>query len=156
VSSDFDTLLAKVKIDELPRRQVSIVDPSILLGEVYRLLDEEHGVAVLVCEGRKLLGIFTERDVLYRTALEGDPGTPIGELMTADLVTLQHDDKLASAIGTMTEKGIRHIPVLGDEGEECGLIGGRDVLKLIAEYFPETLLNLPPDLSQKMTRAEGG
>jgi CBS domain-containing protein len=156
VKSDFDDLLARAQIDELPRRQVCIVDPSMLLGEVYRLLDEEHGVAVLVCEGKKLLGIFTERDVLYRTALEGDPGTPIGELMTSDLVTLQHDEKLASAISTMAEKGIRHIPVLDDDGEQCGLIGGRDVLKLIAEYFPETLLNLPPNLAQKMTTAEGG
>ena len=153
---DFDELLATVHIDELPRRQVCIVESSILLGEVYRLLDKEHGVAVLVCEGRKLLGIFTERDVLYRTALEGDSGTPIGELMTSNLVTLQHDEKLATAIGTMAEKGIRHIPVLSSEGEECGLIGGRDVLKLIAEYFPETLLNLPPNLAQKMTRPEGG
>lgn len=156
MTNDFDELLAKVQINELPRRQVCIVEPSLLLGEVYRLLDKEHGVAVLVCEGKQLLGIFTERDVLYRTALEGDLGTPIGDLMTHDLVTLQHDDKLASAIGTMAEKGIRHIPVMSDEGEESGLIGGRDVLKLIAEYFPETLLNLPPNLAQKMTRPEGG
>lgn len=156
MSSSFDDLLANVHIDELPRRQVCIVEPTVLLGEVYQLLDKEHGVAVLVCEGRQLLGIFTERDVLYRTALEGDPGTPIGELMTSNLVTLQHDDRLVSAIGTMAEKNIRHIPVLGDEGEECGLIGGRDVLKLIAEYFPETLLHLPPNLAQKMTTAEGG
>ncbi len=156
MSTDFDRVLVGVRISQLPRRRVCRVEPSTPLGEVYRRLDEEHGVAVLVCDGTELLGIFTERDILYRTALEGDLATEIGELMTRDPVTLSGDDKLVDAIRTMAEKGIRHLPVLGKEGEEAGLIGGRDVLRLIAEYFPETLLNLPPRLDQKMTTAEGG
>ncbi len=131
------------------------VEPSTPLGEIYRRLAEEHGVAVLVCEGSRLLGIFTERDVLYRTALEGDLETPVGDLMSRNLVTLSGDDKLVAAIRTMTEHGFRHVPVLGDEGDEAGLIGGRDVLQMIAEYFPEALLNLPPRLHQKMTTPEG-
>lgn len=155
MSSDFDQVLAHVRIGELPRRPVCRVEPSTPLGEVYRRLDEEHGVAALVCEDSKLLGIFTERDVLYRTALESDLETPVGDLMTRDLVTLSSDDKLAAAIRTMDDRGIRHVPVLREEGDEVGLIGGRDVLRLIAEYFPETLLNLPPRLHQKMTAPEG-
>lgn len=156
VSEDFDRILTSVRIEELPRRRVCRVEPSTPLNEVYRQLDEERGVAVLVCDGPQLLGIFTERDVLYRTALEGGQETPIGDLMTRDLVTLSSDDKLIDAIRTMSERGIRHLPVLGSGGEEAGLIGGRDVLEMIAEHFPETLLNLPPRLHQKMHRAEGG
>lgn len=153
---EFDQVLIDVRIDELPRRRVCRVEPSTPLSEVYRRLDEERGVAVLVCEGHRLLGIFTERDILYRTALEGGEETPIGDLMTRDLVTLAADAKLIDAIRTMSEKGIRHVPVLGKVGEEAGLIGGRDVLQMIADYFPETLLNLPPRLHQKMHTAEGG
>ncbi len=156
MSTDFDQLLVDVRLNDLPRRRVCRVEPSTTLGEVYRRLDEERGVAVLVCDGPSLLGIFTERDILYRTALEGDPDTPIGDLMTSDLVTLSSDGKLVEAIGTMSERGIRHLPLLGPRGEEAGLIGGRDVLKMIAEFFPETLLNLPPRLDQKMRRPEGG
>ena len=155
MSLDFDQVLVAVRIGELPRRSVCRVEPSTPLGEVYRRLDEEHGVAVLVCEGSKLLGIFTERDILYRTALESDLETPVGDLMSRNLVTLSADDKLAEAIRTMAEQGIRHLPVVGGEGDEVGLIGGRDVLEMIAEYFPETLLNLPPRLHQKMTTPEG-
>ena len=155
MNPDFDQVLVGVRIGELPRRPVCRVDPATPLAEVYRRLDEEHGVAVLVCEGSELLGIFTERDVLYRTALESDPETPVGDLMTRKLVTLSGDDKLAEAITTMAERGIRHVPVLGGEGEEPGLIGGRDVLQMIAEYFPEALLNLPPRLDQKMPTPEG-
>jgi CBS domain-containing protein len=156
MSPRLEKILKEVRIRDLPRRAVCRVDPATSLGEVYRLLDEEHSVAVLVCEEDKLLGIFTERDVLYRTALEGDRSTPIGELMVRDLVTLAADQPLAEAIGTMVEKGIRHIPVLEADEQESGLIGGRDVLRLIAEYYPETLLNLPPRLDQQMTRPEGG
>ena len=152
---DFNQVLASVRIGELPRRPVCRVEPSTPLGEVYRRLDEEQAVAVLVCEGSKLLGIFTERDVLYRTALEGDPETPVGDLMTRDPITLSGDEKLAEAIRTMAEKGFRHVPVWSGEGDEAGLIGGRDVLEMIAEYFPETLLHLPPRLHQKMLTPEG-
>jgi CBS domain-containing protein len=146
----------EVRIRDLPRRAVCRVAPATSLGEVYRLLDEEHSVAVLVCEEDTLLGIFTERDILYRTALEGELSTPVGELMSSNLVTLGADQQLAEAIRTMVEKGIRHIPVLETGEREAGLIGGRDVLRLIADYYPETLLNLPPRLDQQMTRPEGG
>ncbi len=155
MSSDFDQVLADVRISELPRRPVCRVEPSTPLGEVYRRLAAEHCVAVLVYEGSKLLGIFTERDILYRTALEGDLETPVSDLMSRNLVTIAGDDRLAEAIHTMAEQGIRHVPVSGSEGDETGLIGGRDVLKMIAEYFPEALLNLPPRLHQKMSTPEG-
>jgi CBS domain-containing protein len=126
------------------------------LSEVYRLLDEEHSVAVLICDGNEPVGIFTERDVLNRTALEVDPDTPVGELMSSVKSSLQLEDRLADAIAIMHESGYRHIPLRGSEEEAPGLIGGRDILRLIAEYYPETLLNLPPRLDQRMTAPEGG
>ena len=156
MKSNIEGLLASVKIDDLQRRSVCRVDKATPLKEVYRLLDEEHSVAVLVADENRLVGIFTERDILYRTALEGDLEAPIGDLMTRDLVTLASDQRVGDAIRTMTAKGFRHIPVIDSEGEEAGLIGGRDILRLIAEYYPETLLNLPPRLHQKITRPEGG
>lgn len=61
-------------------------------------------MAVLVTDQNRLVGIFTERDILYRTALEGDPEAPIGELMTRELVTLRSDQRVTEAILTMTEE----------------------------------------------------
>jgi len=151
-----EKLLSTVKISELPRRPVCTVSPSTSLGEVYRLLDEEHSVAVLVCEGTDLVGIFTERDIVNRTALEGDSETPIGELMNPVQGSLGPEDRLADAIAIMHERGYRHVPLVGAKGEKPGLIGGRDILKLIAECHPQTLLNLPPRLDQRMNTPEGG
>lgn len=70
----------------------------------FRLLEAEHSVAVLVTDQNRLVGIFTERDILYRTALEGDPEAPIGEAMTRELVTLRSDQRVTEAIRTMTEE----------------------------------------------------
>lgn len=149
-------ILRSVRIDDLPRRQVCRVGPDTSLGEVYRLLDEEHSVAVLVEEEGRLVGIFTERDILNRTALEGDPDQSIGELMVRDVVTMEPGDNVGAAIDLMTARRIRHVPLVAGDGKATGMIGGRDILRLLAEYFPETLLNLPPRLHQTMARPEGG
>jgi len=155
MTSSVDEILRTVKIGELPRRSASRVNPSTTLGEVYRVLEEELGVAVLVYESDELVGIFTERDVLNRTALEADPSTPIGELMTRDPVTLSSEDRLIDAIHLMTDRRIRHIPLAEAGRRDPALIGGRDVLRLLAEQYPETLLNLPPRLHQAMV-LDGG
>ncbi len=156
MSEDIGTVLRQARIRDLPQRRVSVVGPSTSLGEVYRILDEEHSVAVLVWEEGKLVGIFTERDILNRTALEGDPATPIERLMSPIKASAKADDRLADAIAVMHDRGFRHLPLLDEGGGELGLVGGRDVLKLLAAHFPEELLNLPPRLDQQMTRSEGG
>lgn len=154
--SAIEKILGEVRIRDLPRRRVAVVGPDVTLEEVYRVLDEEHSVAVLVCDDTGLAGIFTERDILNRTALEGDPATPIGELMNSIKASLTPDDRLAEAIELMHTTGYRHIPLPDSEGGKPGLVGGRDILKLIADYYPEALLNLPPRLDQQMMRPEGG
>ncbi len=109
-----------------------------------------------MCEGDELVGIFTERDILNRTALEAELDRPVGDFMTRDVLTVEAGDRLAAAIRTMTDRHIRHLP-LCDQGVPDGhLIGGRDVLKLIADYYPDALLNLPPRLHQRLHREEGG
>ncbi len=153
--SGIGRILAEGLIRELPQRRVCVVEPSTPLGEVYRLLDEEHSVAVLVCDDTGLVGIFTERDILNRTALEGDPDTPIEELMNPIKARLTPDHRLADAIELMHKTGYRHIPLQDERGAKPGLVGGRDILNLIADHYPETLLNLPPRLHQQMTRPEG-
>lgn len=156
MKKDIEEILATVRIRELPQRKASTVDVSTTLDEVYRVLDEERGVAVLVYDEGELVGIFTERDVLDRTALAAPGSTPISELMTRGVTTLSRDDRLIDAIRIMTEKRIRHIPLVDEDVDEPGLIGGRDVLKMIAQYYPETLINLPPRLHQQMATPDGG
>lgn len=156
MSTDIATVLREARIRDLPRRRVSLVDASTPLGEVYRILEEEHSVAVLVREEGDVVGIFTERDILSRTALEGDLEAPIERVMSRIAASARPDERVADAITRMHDRGFRHLPLLDEAGGEPGLVGGRDILKLLASHFPEELLNLPPRLHQRMTRPEGG
>ncbi len=149
--------LHAVQISALRLEVGGAVEPDMPVREVYEILDRQRRNAVVVCEGDSPIGIFTQRDILYRTALEApDPETPIRELMTPDPVTLRLDQRLADAIHLMTEKGYRSVPLVDGRGRWVGLLSSRSVLRFIAEHFPEATLNLPPRLNQQMTRAEGG
>jgi len=157
VPSDIEAVLKKARIDELSIRAVEAVSPATPIGEVYKLMDDGDLSAVIVCEEDRVVGIFTQRDILYRTALEAiDDSTPIEKLMSPKPVSLQPHERLADAIKVMAEGGYRHLPLVDDQGRVAGLITNRDVLKFIADYFPETVLNLPPRLHQQMLRPEGG
>jgi len=99
---------------------------------VLRMLEEGVG-SVAICEGGKLVGIFTERDVL---ALSGE-GTDldavrVGDVMTRDPFTVGADIAVVDAARLMGEKKIRHLPVV--EGEHLlGMVGIRDVLGSLVE-----------------------
>jgi CBS domain-containing protein len=150
-------VIKAARISELPMRENLVVKPTTPLGEVYRLMDEKDCSAVVVCQGSKPVGIFSQRDILYRTALEDfDPSTPIEQLMTPDPVTLGIDDGLAAAIKIMVEGGYRHVPIIDDKRCTAGVLTSREILRHIADHMPETVLNLPPRLHQELHRPEGG
>jgi CBS domain-containing protein len=150
-------VIKAARISELPMRENLVVEPTTPLEEVYRLMDEGDCSAVVVCRGDKAIGIFSQRDILYRTALEDlEPSTPIEQLMTPDPVTLSIDDGLAAAIKVMVDGGYRHIPIVDDKGCTAGVLTSREILRYIADHMPETVLNLPPRLHQELHRPEGG
>lgn len=152
-----EEILQDVRIDDIKLRPAVRATQLTPLSEIYGLLEVSRHGAILVCDGETVCGIFTERDVLYRTALEDlDPATPIGELMTRDPVTLGRRARVAEAVRVMTEHGYRHVPLVDDAGNYKGLLASRDVLRFIADHFPEALLNLPPRLHQTLLTPEGG
>jgi CBS domain-containing protein len=82
---------------------------------------------VLVMDGGRLVGIFTDRDAVLKVA--GQPTgdrRAIGDLMTHDPVVLRHDETIAVAINKMAVGGFRHIPIVED-GRPTGVITARDV-----------------------------
>ena len=106
-------------------------DESVQVA-IARMLEENVG-AVAVCEEHRLVGIFTERDVLR---LAGDGSSfgefKIGDVMTRAVVTLTPDVDIVDAARLMREKKIRHVPVV--EGETVlGMVGIRDVMATLVE-----------------------
>ena len=157
MARSIEEILGDVRIDEIPLKSPVTVRPDTSLEEVYALLEVSPHGAVMVCGDERLEGIFTERDVLYRTALdEIDPATPIAELMTREPVSIAGDERVAKAIQLMTDHGYRHLPLTDGRGFCEGLLASRNVLRFIADHFPEAVLNLPPRLHQQIRRPEGG
>jgi CBS domain-containing protein len=150
MASKIADIIKAARISELRLRKSLVVQPTTALEEVYRLMDEGDWSAVVVCRGNEAVGIFSQRDILNRTALEDlEPSTPIEELMTPDPVTLSIDDGLAAAIKVMVD---------GLDGKGCtaGVLTSREILRYIADQMPETVLNMPPRLHQELHRPEGG
>jgi CBS domain-containing protein len=104
---------------------------------VARMLEEEIG-SVAVCEGERLVGIFTERDVL-RLAGEGPDFAVVrvGDVMTRRLVMVSPDDDVLAAAQLMSERRIRHLPVV--QGENLlGIVGIREVMRTLVERLWRT------------------
>jgi CBS domain-containing protein len=119
---------------------------------------QRHRVgAVLVCEGKRLIGIMTERDVLMKViARDVDYDQPVDKYMTPNPRTLTPDRTMGDAIAIMNEEGVRNIPIVeAASGEAIGVFRVQEVIDHLAESFPEQILNLPPRADQKMETPEG-
>jgi CBS domain-containing protein len=101
-----------------------------------RLMAGRQAGAVLVMEAGRLLGIFTERDVVYRVIARGRSArtTRLAEVMTADPVTVTPGTRFGRALLMMQQGGFRHLPVL-DAGRVVGIVAARPALDPELEDF---------------------
>ena len=109
------------------------VTPDDTVSEAIARMNERGVGSVVVCDGPRLAGIFTERDVL-RLAADGEGFTDsrVGDVMTRSVLTIAADDDVLAAARLMSERKVRHLPVV--EGENViGIFGIRDALRLIVE-----------------------
>ncbi len=149
-------ILREVTIGELDLAPAPYVSPETSLAEVLDEFATTRRPAVVVRDGDRLAGIFTQRDVLYRTATESlDPATPIGSLASGAPRTLAVGQSLAEALDAMIDGGYRQVPLVDASGRPAGLLSSRDVLAFVAGFFPEAILNLPPRLHQVLATDHG-
>ena len=120
--------------------QVFKTEPEEILAVVVKQLVYRRCGSLLVCRGDELVGIITERDILRASASEGYnlETTTVAELMTSDLVTGTPDDSISETMGLLTERRIRHLPIL-DDGKLAGMISIGDVVK--AQYAKLSIEN---------------
>jgi CBS domain-containing protein len=110
------------------------------------LARRQAGVLITDADGR-LTGIFTERDVLTRVvghALDTRT-TPLSAVMTGNPDALSARDRVAWAIHSMSVAGYRTVPLVDAERRPIGVVTVTDVIRWLANLFPEAVLNLPPD-----------
>lgn len=113
-------------------RAVWSVTPETTVFEAIRLMADRNVGALLVMEGDRLVGIVTERDYARKVALLGknSRSTPVGEIFTPALHTVTPQTTVAECMALMTDKRIRHLPVL-DQGRVVGVVSIGDLVNWI-------------------------
>jgi CBS domain-containing protein len=133
--------MATVK-DILDRKGSNVVtivpDDSVLTAA--KLMNQLRIGGVVVVEDGEIVGIFTERDILRRVVAERlDPATtPIREVMTTPVTTCRPGAPLDEVRALITEKRVRHLPVVDDDGL-CGIVTSGDLLAHQAEEQADTI-----------------
>lgn len=108
-------------------RSLLTVPPTATVAEAATLMSTNHAGSALVCEGDRLLGIFTERDIVKALATDFDAaGGAVTGFMTTDPTTLGPDASVAEALDLMLEQGFRHVPVVDGE-RVVGIVSLRDL-----------------------------
>ena len=117
------------------------VAPDLSIAQAAKTMREARVGALLVVEGGRLAGIFTERDAVFRVLAEGRDAqsTPVSAVMTADPLTIGPDKPFAHAMHIMHDNGFRHIPVV-ENGQPLGVLSARDALGVESAQFEEDLV----------------
>jgi CBS domain-containing protein len=152
-------LARNLKVESVSRLQPT---PPLCLRAEQTVADavarmRQAGVGcVLVMSGDRVCGIFTERDLMRRVLAKGQPlGVPLSGCMTADPVVVYPSESIGAAVRRMEEGGYRHLPVVDPAGRPLGVLSVKRIVHYLAEHFPATIYNLPPDPSVFPLEAEG-
>lgn len=129
-----------------PAEPICLAETATVAEAIERMLARRQAGVLTVDDGGRLIGIFTERDVLTRVAGQGRDArqTRLADVMTRDPEALTLDDRVAYAVHCMSVAGYRTVPLVDAERRPIGVITVSDVIRWLAGLFPEAVLNLPP------------
>ena len=148
--------LRKTKLRELRPTDPLCLDRQTTLAGAIETMHSQKASCALVCDNGRIAGILTERDILNKVAGEAVSfDSPVEQFMTRDPKVLTAEDYLSDAVLLMESGDYRHVPIVDSEGRVAGMISIHNVIDLLAEIFPEEVLNLPHRTDQYMTTREG-
>ena len=130
-----------------PSRMVSVKPEDSVLDAIKVMASENIGAAI-VMSGDRLVGIFSERDYARKVVLKGRSSekTKVEEIMTANVVCVSPRAKSRDCMALMSEKNIRHLPVV-DEGRVIGMVSIRDIVTDIIADQDFTISQLESHIS---------
>lgn len=126
---------------------ISVSPDSMILKAIEKMAERSAGTA-LVMDGDQLVGIISERDFIRKIYLQNrcEQDLPVSEIMSSTLTTVSPDESLENCMSIMTEKRIRHLPVVSD-GKVVGVISIGDLVKFMAELKDFEIKNLQSYIS---------
>ena len=145
-------------IRRLGMRPPVCVARGAALAEAVRQMQQHRVGYVMVVDGGRLVGILTERDILYKVLGKiPDLGTvTVDAVMTGDPEVLTPDDAIVFALQKMSVGGFRHVPLVDAQRRPVGIVSVRQVVDWVVDFFPEHVLNVPPEPGRLPQQPEGG
>jgi len=113
-------------------RQIYSVEPAAAVLEAIRAMAEHHIGALLVMQGESLSGIVSERDYARKVILMGrsSADTPVRDIMSSPVISVSPDDTVQRCMQLVTEKRVRHLPVV-DGARVVGIVSIGDLVKAV-------------------------
>ena len=130
-------------IAEVMTADVEVVRPEETLRDAARAMADLDVGAIPVCDGRKLIGMITDRDIAIRAVAEGKSAdTPVSEVMTDEVVWCSEDDSVQDVLEQMGDAQIRRIPVVDEDRNLVGIVALGDLALEEHEDVDETLRDI--------------
>ena len=124
-------------------RALYTIEPEDPVLEAVRMMADQHVGALLVMRGTELAGIVSERDYARKVVLHGRSSaeTPVWQIMTSRVITVSLAESVQDCMRIMTERHIRHLPVV-DSGRVIGIISIGDLVKAVIQEQQQTIEQL--------------
>jgi CBS domain-containing protein len=131
-------------IGEICNREVVVADRDTTVAQAAQLMRHHHVGTLVVCDsvngGRRVpVGVVTDRDIVVEVAAPGlDAATiTVDDIMGGELVTARESEGVLQALQIMRYKGVRRLPVVGEDGQLVGIVAIDDLLEVLAEELAD-------------------
>ena len=151
----FKTKALSEKLAHIVRYEPAAVQESAPIKEALALMRQKQKPALMVCKGKKLVGIFTERDYLIKAVGRCRSTDPIRNFMTPGPITGHLEESLGEVVETMNAKGLRTLPLVDEAGGPTSVVTVLTVIQYLADHFPAAVVNRPPQPHITSDQADG-
>ena len=129
-----------MKISEVMTTDVQTVSADQTAREAASFMLRAEAGSIPVCEGKKVIGMITDRDIAVRGVAEGrGPETPVRELMSDGIICAREDDNVDEVARRMSNEQVRRLPVLDADDRLCGIVSLGDLARETGEQAQEAL-----------------
>ena len=130
-------------IAEIMTTDVEVVRPEETLRDAARAMADLDVGSLPVCDGKKLIGMITDRDITVRAVAEGKSSdTPVSEVMTDEVVWCSESDSVDEVLQKMSDAQVRRIPVVDEDRQLIGIVALGDIALEEDDAVDETLRDI--------------
>jgi CBS domain-containing protein len=147
--------LSDEPVSQLGPLPLHTVTPNQTVRDALQTMQSNEKGCVVVCDGRRPIGVLTERDILRRMGASLPLDEPVRNVISGEVWSIRSSDSLATAVRIMTRRRCRNLVVMSPEQEALGVLSVKRVVRAIVEHFPSSIYNLPPAPDQVPKDREG-